>query len=361
MARERKPRKPKAAPAAAPTAVEYLTWATAIEEQPLSPLWKPWIDRGTVALIEGRKGTGKSTLAATIAGGVTGGCQLPGWAPTRSQAVIWDAGEDAWATVVRPRLRAVGAQISLVAAPNMRDTHQRPRRLSLPGDALCLEQAVMLSKAGLVVLDPYGSAVQGGIDLRSEQDVRAYLTPLVDIAARTQTCVLLTRNLRKGVGGDAREAGLGSVAVGNIARVIIRCDEHPHEPNRYVMSCVATNNGRKPASLVYEIESAEGNWPRIKWVGPCDLDADALAEGRGNEAERDEWAEADRLLYALIGEGWVDCVTVMSEAGRAGISERTLKRAKSRLKIPSKRVPESGGAHWEWGRPEGGWPAGLTT
>jgi hypothetical protein len=126
-----------------------------------------------------------------------------------------------------------------------------------------------------------------------------------------------------------------------------------------VLSVVACNYGARMTSKVYRFAAGPGGYPRIEWVGDADLDSDTIAEGRGSEAERDEWAEADKLLASVIGQGWVGVAVIAAEAERAGISPRMLRRAKARLHIPSRRVQQGSEGYWEWGAPSLGWPLAL--
>jgi hypothetical protein len=273
--------------------------------------------------------------------------------------VLWQAAEDDWGSVVVPRLIAAGAVIERVGRLDVDAGFGRRRRLVLPDDEVILSDAIREAGVSLLVLDPYISLAGTNLDVRIEQQARAYLEPVGHMLANTRCTGLLTRHIRKGSSGDARDSGLGSVAVGNVARGVIRCDEHPHESGKHVLSCVAVNHGRKRSTMVYSIESGAAEYPRIRWHGDCALDADAIAEGRGSEADRDEWTEADQLLVVLIQNGWTQVCTILADAERAGISPRMIRRAKARLGIPSRRVGYGPDGTWQWGAPLAGWPAGL--
>lgn len=359
MVSPRKPRKPRPTGSAHVPTVDGLVWSDQIPEERISWLVPGAIPMGAITLIEGRKGTGKSSLLASIAAYVTGANSLD-WLPVVDpRPVIWISGEDHWPSVVVPRLRAAAGNCGMVAKPVAKDSHGRPRPISLPGDLLILEEMIRDSKAGLLVIDPLVSVISSAIDLRIEQSVRSVLEPLQSILADYQCAGLLVRHLRKGNGGDARDAGLGSTAIGNVARSIIRCDEHPHRPGECVASVVSCNLAGRMATRSYVIESTVSGAPVLRWRGTVDLDADAIAEGRGGEGDRDEWGDADRILAQQIGSAWVSVGDLLREAEAAGVSPRTLRRAKARLHIPSRRVQLGDLAHWEWGCPALGWPDGL--
>jgi len=229
----------------------------------------------------------------------------------------------------------------------------------LPDDLSILGDVLREGHVKLLVLDPYISLAHTSLDMRVEQQARVYLESLADVLASVGCVGILIRHIRKGSGGDSREAGLGSVAISNVARSLLRCDEHPHQHGDHVMSVIACNYGRKLATQVYRLRDGGGGWPRVEWCGSCDLDSDSIAEGRGSEAERDEWAEADRLLASSIGDRWIAVGEIMKEADDAGVSPRMVRRAKARLRVPSRRVQHANQGWWEWGPPQNGWPANL--
>lgn len=327
------------------------------ESSSLSWYWPGAIPARSIVLIEGRKATGKSLCAAAIAAAVTGGRALPDWCGPTGDTVLWVAAEDHYDEIVIPRLDWAGAVIHRVVRWEIPTPSGTRRRPGIPGDLPELEEILLGSDISLVVLDPYISLASPSLDMRSEQGARAYLDPVADICRRYDVVCLAIRHLRKGRGGDAREAGLGSVAVSNAARSILRCDEHPHQRGRFVMSVVACNYGARAATREYRLEHADEGRPRIEWCGTNDLDADAIAEGRGDEGERGEWSDAERLLAELIGSGWVRVSIVTHEADLASVPLRVLRRAKERLGVRSRRVALGAEGHWEWGPPAKGWPA----
>ena len=85
-----------------------LTRASDITVRPVHWLWAARIALGTLVLLGGREGIGKSTIAYTIAALVTRG-RLPGRHFGQPKAVIVAATEDSWAHTIVPRLMAAGA------------------------------------------------------------------------------------------------------------------------------------------------------------------------------------------------------------------------------------------------------------
>ena len=347
-----------ALPAPTPT-IDGVTWASSTVEGETRWLWPGAIPAGSIVLLEGRKATGKSTVAASIAAAITTSTAPPGWSAPPGGRVLWHASEDSWECVVVPRLRAAKADLAAIGRLDGVKFVGTRKRLSLPDDIQFLEDTIRAAEVRMMVLDPYISLARSDLDVRVEQQARMYLDPLAAAAARTGCVCLLLRHLRKGRGGDAREAGLGSVAVANAARSVLRCDEHPDDRKRFVLSVVASNYGPRMSTQVYSITETPSGQPCVEWHGCSDLDADTIGEGRGDLAARDEYSDAERLLFESIGLGWVRATVIVSEAGRAGVGERTLRSAKARLGVPSRRIDSGGDAWWEWGPPPAGWTDGL--
>jgi AAA domain len=342
-----------------PPLVEGVEWGSATVPRPTEWYWPGAIPAGSLVLSEGRKSTGKSTVAAAIAACVTGGPAIPGWTGPRDGRVLWQGGEESWESVIIPRLVAAGADLGRVGRLQLRDQRGALRRCVLPDDLCLLGDAIREGQVRLIVLDPYISLAHPSLDMRVEQQARLYLESLSQTLADCACVGLLIRHIRKGTGGDSREAGLGSVAISNVARSLMRCDEHPHQPGDHVLSVIACNYGKKMATQIYRLRDSVGSFPKIEWVGQCDLDSDSIAEGRGSEAERDEWGEADHLLVSSIGDRWIAVAELLKEADGAGISPRMLRRAKARLRVQTRRVQHANQGWWEWGAPKNGWPSAL--
>lgn len=76
-------------------------------------LWKPYIPRGKLTILEGDPEVGKTWLSLAIAAAITQGWPLPGAeqetpGPTIPRAVIYMQAEDGVADTIRPRFDAAG-------------------------------------------------------------------------------------------------------------------------------------------------------------------------------------------------------------------------------------------------------------
>jgi hypothetical protein len=110
--------------------------------------------------------------------------------------------------VIKPRLRAAGADESMVAVYN--------GELKVGRDLHRLRVTIQAIKPAFVVLDPIGSYTDAGTDTNNDAQVRGLLDPLADLAEELHVLILLVRHLAKAGGKDAQGTkrlyrGLGSI------------------------------------------------------------------------------------------------------------------------------------------------------
>lgn len=318
-------------------------------------IWPDRIALGTLTILEGRKQCGKSTIAAAIAADVTGGPRLGRGRRRVLGDVLWLTVEEDLARAVRPRLEAAGADLGRVHFPEGKDHPGELRPLILPDDLEQLEYLIRAHGVKLVVLDPLASFVHADFSLNDEQQVRQVLERLARLAARTSCAILLIRHLRKSGSGPLLDHGLGSAAIANVARTLLRVDEYPEKDGRYGLSVVACNVAEKARTLVYAMVRVK-DVPRIEWHGESDLDAERLADGQGDAGERDARADARAFLRAELETGEKAVKDLERRADENGISRMTLRRAKKDLGVTSHPRGPNEERHFVWRKPKGGWP-----
>src|SRR5665213_3913611 len=126
-----------------------LTPASSIRPRPVRWIWDLRVALGTLCLLAGREGIGKSTLAYTLAALITRG-QLPGAYFGKARAVIVAATEDSWEHTIVPRLMAAGADLDLVFRVDVSTAEGVDTGLSLPRDLRAMERAVAEVGAALI-------------------------------------------------------------------------------------------------------------------------------------------------------------------------------------------------------------------
>lgn len=324
-----------------------------VKRRPITWLLPGRILSGSVAILEGEKGVGKSTFNCAIVANITTGKTLLRSKKKPTGHVLWLPGEEDAATVVKPRLEAAGADLKRVHFPGPNDRGER-RRLVFPSSLTYLRNAVDHYAAQLVIIDPLSSHVPPDTDLRSDQAIHQVLDPLADLAHTTGCTILLTRNLTKDRTASRINQGLGGAAVGGVARSILVIDWPDRRTSRRVLRLVACNLSRGAAAVEYELADQKG-WPTLANMKEIPMDNDDDGADLEEPGERDVRADAMVLLRRLLDKGWVSYADIEAEALGAGIGLRTLRKAKAELGVRSRRVGTSTPAHWEWGPPKAGW------
>jgi|GEM_PF-1873603 len=316
--------------------------------------WPGWLASGKLHVFDGNPGAGKSTFVAALAASVTSGVQWPDGAPVPPSArgaVVYLTTEDDAATTIRPRMEAAGANLSrvrVIATVPTVDRNPYGRVPTLPNDVGLLISECERIGARLLVVDPV-MAYLGDVNSHRDSDVRGALAPLAAAAEEAGVAVVLIRHLNKGTGASALYRGGGSIAFAGLARVVWVAGSDPAQPDARALAVGKNNLSRFPPALGYELESA-GRFGvgRVRWTGEVQLSADDLVRPHGPPPAASPARDAaEEWLEAALAGGERLARELLPEAEAAGISERTLKRAKHRLGVVVEKRGGMNGA-WYW-------------
>ena len=318
-------------------------------------LWPGRIPRGKLTILEGDPKVGKSTLMLDIAARVTTGSPFPdGHRPAAGCVMILTA-EDGLADTVRPRLDAAKADTQRVIAwesvPVLDDEGERTsdRPPSIPRDLGTLETLIVRHGVALVVIDVLNAYLGADVDGHKDQDVRRALMPLAKLAERTAAAVVVLRHLNKSTGGPAIYRGAGSIGIGGAARSILLASVNPEDESRRILASQGSNVAATPEALEYElVDTPEHGCARVGWLGVSLHTASTLLAA-GSSEERDALTEACDILADLLSTGPMGARDVLRQSGDAGVSKRTLDRAKKHLGVESRK---RGAGGWEWFLPD---------
>jgi AAA domain len=303
----------------------FLTPADRLRPEAVRFLWEPWLPAGKLALLDGDPDTGKSLLTCDLAARLSRG-ELGG----SPASVILVNAEDQPADTIVPRLIAAGADLARV---QVWDTGALP---VLPKDTSALREAVVEAGAALLVLDPLMAFLGRQAAANSDQSVRRALLPLQGLAAETGCAVLLVRHLTKFLRRRALYRGLGSIGIAASARSAMLVSRDAGEPDRRLLAATKTNLGPRPAAKAFRIIGA-GAAARLEWLADdAMIEADDLV--RPTEPARAGW------LRAMLAKAPRKAAEVESQAAQAGISWRTLQRAKADVGVLSEKWKNE----WYW-------------
>ena len=304
-----------------------------IQSQTVHWTWEPYIPTGSVTVLLGDGGIGKSFLSLAIAAAITRGAPLPGndTALPPSDVIIQNA-ENPLATVVKPRLEMLGADCSKVHIINESES-----RLTLTDERI--EAAIIQHNARLIIADPVQSYLGTGISMNRAESVRLVLTRLEQIAERTKSAFLLVGHLNKG-NGKAQYRGLGSVDIFNSVPSVLYLGKSDEDADARVMVHGKSNLDGLGASLAFSLKKPEG----FRWIGECDVTLDELLAQKPSGGRMGRIDEAEEFLRDALFEGGMSAADIFELAEDNGISEKTLKRAKKNIGIKTTRV----NGHWFW-------------
>lgn len=334
-----------------------LTRASEIEIRPVVWVWQDngygRIPAGTLSIMAGREGTGKSSCAIWLAAQMTRGL-LPGRHFGQPRPVFYLAVEDSWSQTIVPRLAAAGANLDLIYRFEVVADNDEDVMLSLPADNLLLEESILTEAAALVVIDPLMSVLSERIDTHRTREVRLALDPLAKLADRTGAVLIGIAHFNKAGGTDAASLLSGSHAFRDVPRSIFGFAKD--DDNR-VMSQVKNSLGRDDLpSLQYVMEpvlidtpSGVAETARFSFAGESDRSvADLLRDAHGSDEDRSERDEAVSWLidYLSMSGGSASAADAIRAAAAVGIAKTTLTRARKRSGVRSVKIGMAGGWFW---------------
>jgi putative DNA primase/helicase len=329
----------------------YATAFARIEREPVTWLWPERIPLGMLTLLIGDPGLGKSMLTCWLAALVT----------SVGGSVLLLTAEDSPSVTVRPRLEAVHADLERVHVVEIRRDGMS-EGIALPDDVAELDRLVVKHNAKLVVIDPLMAHLPERVNSWRDQSVRRALAPLARMAAERGCAVLVVGHLNKARGIDPLYRAGGSVGIPAAARSALLLARDPEDDerdrgSRRVLAHVKCNVAPQAESLVCEVEpvlldvAERIETARIAITGRSTVAVSELLGSTQSETRTERAAAADFLRTELI-DGPRPVPDVERAANEAGISEHTLRRAKSDLGVKSEK--ESWGGGWRWVLP--GWP-----
>lgn len=291
-------------------------------------LWYPYIPCGSVTIVQGDPGEGKSTMMLRLAALLTSGRKMPdGSGDGKARNVVYQAAEDGVSNVILPRLLDAGADCNKVMRILPKDDW-----LSL--DDSRFERAIRDSNAARLVIDPLQAFLTADTNMQRANSVRSVMNRLSKIAEETNCAVVLIGHLNKNSGSRAIYRGLGSIDFAAAARSILVVERDEEDPQ------VRTIRQIKSSFEGYMFELSEENG--FQWLGEI-----GKYGGMENGAYVPKRSKKD-LAKQYIGEFLIDgdrpSAEILEYIQRKGIGIRTAKQAKAEMNIDSYKD----GNTWLW-------------
>jgi hypothetical protein len=335
--------------------------AADVKPKALDWLWRGHLLRGTLELLTGVPGVGKSQVQINLVACVTAGLPWPDGAKGMTPAnVIMLTAEDGLDQTVVPRLIAAKADLNRVHFLKCIKTDKQNRQFLLGEDLEALEKIInRIGDVALVTIDPITAYMGGKIDSHKTTEVRSQLGPLKDFSERMNVAICAITHPPKSSSARAIDHFIGSqafIAAGRIGHVCLREVGDDGEPTgRMLFSNAKYTNTPAMPTLAYRIVEAHvgmDNYTpitaaRVEWEkDPVDITADeAVHAAKGSDKHRGKQDAVQTFLREILKSGEpVPAKDVIAAAKPHGFTEQQLKDARKPLRVHSER----GRAGWWW-------------
>jgi RecA-family ATPase len=197
----------------------------------VSWLWYPYIPYGKITLVQGDPGEGKTTFVLALAALLANGKPMPETEEAASPCtVIYQTAEDGLADTIKPRLVNIGADCSKIVVIN-----ESEHPLSFSDSRI--EQAIVTTKARLLILDPLQTYLGAGVDMHRANEVRPIFKALAKVAEKTDCAVLIIGHMNKAMGQTkGLYRGLGSIDIAAAVRSILIVGRDKDNPHTRIMA-----------------------------------------------------------------------------------------------------------------------------
>ena len=316
-----------------------------VEIEKIDCLLYPFIPFGKVTIVQGDPGEGKTTMVLQIIAKLTKGeAVLPSDSDEsdleeKTMAlepvnVIYQTAEDGLGDTIKPRLLSAGADCSRVMVID--DNAQALTMM----DAR-LEEAIIKTKARLVVLDPIQGFLGTAVDMHRANEIRPLMKRVAVLAEKYHCAIILIGHMNKNSNGKSSYRGLGSIDFQAAARSVLIVGRIKDEPEIRVVCHVKSSLAPEGKSIAFRLDKDIG----FEWIGEYDISADDLLSGdnRGQKIHA-----AKEFLQEVLASGSVVQTKVAEEAESRGIKKKTLWNAKKELESDSVKI----GNQWFWMLPE---------
>ena len=297
-------------------------------------LWYPYIPYGKLTIIHGDPGEGKTTLILRLAALLSRGEPLPcDDRPQEPVKIIYQTAEDGLGDTIKPRLLAGNADCSQIKVIDETDT-----ALTLLDERV--EQAIVMTGAKVMILDPVQAYVGAGMDMNRANEVRSVMAQLGRIAEKHKCAMILVGHLNKAQGAKNQYRGLGSIDFQAAARSVLVVGRVKDRPEVRVMAHEKSSLAPEGQPIAFELSADNG----FKWLGHYDISIDDLLSGVSREKKSDM---AEKLILDCLSDGRYPQQALMDKAKQMGISKRVVDEAKKRLNVQSVKD----GSQWFWQLP----------
>lgn len=309
---------------------------------------KNWLPAAGVSILIGDEGIGKSLFWVRVVAAVSSGKPLfeIGLAAREGgQVCVLVITEDDWGNTVLPRLVAAEADLDNIRVVSADTTGAGAPEF--PRDLYLIEE--MDEKPAVVVVDTWIDTLANGVSLSGGggQSARKALLPMKELATKTGASVILVTHTNRAKTKNARDKYGTSSEIRKAARMTIFAQRDAEgflvvgpEKSNLTGQVKAALFGIKSVGVdcLEPDEDGEATTGALFYGGECKYTAAELvainAENSNASVDRQERKDAVMWLRGfLYVNGTQLSADVKREANLAGITTRTLQRARNDLQV----------------------------
>jgi AAA domain-containing protein len=266
-----------------------------IEMRDIEWLDEGFVPEGTLTILQGHGGVGKGAWTCQLAASVTR-ADAPG-------RVLFAVAEDDYASVLKPRLVAAGADLCYV---------QAIENVTLPEDIGWLDEQVAAAgdvPVRLLVVDPVLTHLSGKVESYKDHEVKRALRPLVALSERRRVTTVGVLHFTKDTGRGARFSGQASGAFGNTARSVLSMAVHDEDDYIRLLEVSKSNFaalglGRRYQLELVAVDGLDTPQPVLRHAGDADKTVDAaLKATTAKQKTVDKHALRELILRELATGG----------------------------------------------------------
>ena len=328
--------------------------ASELKPKPINWIWNGWVAGGKFHLLGGVAGTGKTTISLALVSSITTGGKFPdGSKAPKGNVLVW-TGEDDVCDTLTPRLMAMGADLDKVHFIQGMKTGNDERPFEPSSDMPFLKEAIeKIGDVKVLIIDPIVSVVKG--DSHKNAEVRKDLTPLVQMAEQIGFAIIGITHFSKGTSGrEPIERITGSLAFGAVARVVLVASKTKNEDGDDIRIFLRakSNIGIDEGGFEYFLESATTDngieTSRVSWGSLIEGSARELLDDAEEESEGGGIKGCMALIADLLAYGEVSAKQMEKDCTGAGYTHATIRRAKKRLGVDSRKRGMGSKGVWMW-------------
>ena len=261
----------------------------------------PFIPYGKVTIIQGDPGEGKTTMVLQIIAKLTRGETILPADSTKDKRididsesdmvdaeniennastqhleapvnVIYQTAEDGLGDTIKPRLLAAGADCTKVMVI---DDSEQPLTMA----DVRLEEAIVQTKARMVVLDPIQGFLGSEVDMHRANEIRPLMKRIAVLAEKYHCAIILIGHMNKNSNGKSSYRGLGSIDFQAAARSVLIVGRIKDEPEVRVVCHTKSSLAPEGKAIAFRLDKNNG----FEWIGEYDISADELLNGEGKD------------------------------------------------------------------------------